>query len=69
MKKFKLKKLLLEELLLKELICVWFEYVKSKFKRLILRYKFLFRYDKVKLLLIVNMRVVVRFYLKKIFLE
>ena len=33
--KINLKELLLEGLLLKEFICVWFEYVKSKFKIII----------------------------------
>ena len=36
LKIIKLKEILLEELLLKELICIWFEYVKNKFKRMTL---------------------------------
>ena len=33
--RIKLKKIFLKELLLKELICIWFEYIKNKFKKFI----------------------------------
>ena len=33
--RIELKEFFLEELLLNKLICVWFKYIKSKFKRII----------------------------------